>query len=228
MASLGTLYSHLPHAATVETALSRRLPVGVSREDIEGVAWAAYHRLAGRLMGPVAEQPPAFVFSVVRNAIMDELRRIDRLSSHTRVRFDKIKSARADLYQKLGRDPDIKEVAAALGKMTSEVQRFIDVGNAASAQDFATEFHEGDSIETDDMDPLIEAMSQETAAVMREALKKLPKAERTVVELVVFDGTPLVQVAKKLKKPDHEVRALRDRAIQTLRASPVLIELAGY
>jgi len=226
LTSLKTRYAHLPHAAIVGTALSQRLPAGVEREDLEGVAWAAYHRWAGQLSGSVADESPGLVYSVVRHAILDELRRLDRLSSHTRTRLNKIISARTRLEYELGRSADVEEVAIVLGYKPRNVQGIVDAASAASAEEFAMDFKGSDSLVLDQADPFFETMKQETAEVMREAVNNLPRAERAVVQLVVMEGTPVARAGKKLKKSDHEVRSLLDKGLKFLSESPALIELA--
>lgn len=226
MPSLNSKFAHLPHAAAVGAALSRRLPPGVDREDIEGVAWAAYHRWACHPTGSVADESPGLVYSVVRHAILDELRRLDRLSTHTRTRFNKIKAASSKLEDQLGRSPNLGEVASALGKSYYDIQGIVDAGNAACAEEFASDLNGSDSVVFDQTDPFLEATKQETAAVMREAVKELPTAERAVVKLVVLEGTPVARAALKLRKSDHEIRTLRDRGLKYLSETPALIELA--
>src|SRR5690349_6782011 len=95
-------------------ALDRRLPVHVSRDDLASAGKLALIEALLRFNGP-PEQARAYCFVRVRGAILDELRRLDPLSRHTRAQVTLVRRARAALERKLNRAPLVGEIAAFTG-----------------------------------------------------------------------------------------------------------------
>src|ERR1044072_8013402 len=99
---------------TVLAALDRRLPAHVSRDDLASAGKLA---LAGALLrfdGPPA-RARAYCYVRVRGAVLDELRRLDPLSRHTRAQVTLVRRASAALERDLSRAPNANEIAGVTG-----------------------------------------------------------------------------------------------------------------
>ena len=116
----------LPHSSPVSLAdtlsvvdavlgtLDRRLPAHVSRDDLASAGKLALIEALLHFDGP-ADQAPAYCCVRVRGAVLDELRRLDPLSRHTRAQVTLVRRASAVLERELGRVPVASEIAAATG-----------------------------------------------------------------------------------------------------------------
>src|SRR4051812_4246 len=110
---------HTPPASLADTlsvvdavlgALDRRLPVHVSRDDLASAGKLALIEALLRFDGP-SVQARAYCYVRVRGAVLDELRRLDPLSRHTRAQVTLVRRATAALERDLGRAPVASEVA---------------------------------------------------------------------------------------------------------------------
>ena len=227
MLPLSSQQSHLRFADVVVSALSAPLPDGVPNEDLEGVAWAAYHRWVHRVKQDPATDTPSFLYAAVRNAMIDEIRRVDRLSYYTRIRLNRINGATEVLKEKLGRPPNIKQVAEATGFKQRQIHDTLMVGAAAREESFAVSFEEAEEeIGGESVDPAARASNLESFEILQSAVAALPADQRQVMELVVLEGTPVAHVAAMTNLSCHKVRALRKQAVAQMRANPALRELA--
>lgn len=85
-------------------AIDRRLPVHVSRDDLASAGKLALIEALLRFDGP-PEQVRAYCYVRVRGAVLDELRRLDPLSRHTRTQVTLVRRASAALERELGPGP---------------------------------------------------------------------------------------------------------------------------
>lgn len=75
----------------------------------------------------------------------------------------------------------------------------------------------------DEETPSKQAMRQEDAHTVREAIARLPEHYRQVIQLRNFDVLPFAQIALIMQRPEQSLRALWIRAMQRLKE-----ELNGY
>src|ERR1044071_6319760 len=85
-------------------ALDRRLPPHVSRDDLASAGKLALVEALLRFDGP-PEQARAYSYVRVRGAVLDELRRLDPLSRHTRAQVTLVRRATAALERQFARLP---------------------------------------------------------------------------------------------------------------------------
>lgn len=109
-----SLADTLSVVAAVVGALDHRLPAHVSRDDLASAGKLALVEALLHFDGP-AEQARAYCYVRVRGAVLDELRRLDPLSRHTRAQVTLVRRATAALERELGRAPHAHEVAATTG-----------------------------------------------------------------------------------------------------------------
>lgn len=75
----------------------------------------------------------------------------------------------------------------------------------------------------DEETPSKQAMRQEDARAVREAIARLPEHYRRIVQLRNFDVLPFAEIALIMQQPEHRLRALWIRAMQRLKE-----ELDGF
>lgn len=126
-----------------------------------------------------------------------------------------IKSARLALEQRIGREPNISELAAETGFSPEEIA-FAEVatGPAESLQRETGE--DGFTLELVLGDYTAEEKMVEHVA-LRAAIEKLPDKERQVVALRYYHGMTQQNCAKVLRVSQVQISRLERRAVETLR-----------
>ena len=161
----------------------------------------------------------------IRGAMLDELRRMDRVPRSVRRKTRQIDGASMALAGLLGREPGHAELADGLGIDLATLWRWqteresthvvsIDAapGNADGGRT-AGEWLAGESGE--EIDDSI-TLGQE-AARLRDALLAIPEQERTVLSLYYFEELKLNDIARILEVSESRVSQIRSKAIQRLR-----------
>lgn len=126
-----------------------------------------------------------------------------------------IKSARLDLEQRIGREPNISELAAETGFSPEEIA-FAEVatGPAESLQRETGE--DGFTLELVLGDYAAEEKMVEHVA-LRAAIEKLPYKERQVVALRYYHGMTQQNCAKVMRVSQVQISRLERRAVEALR-----------
>lgn len=161
----------------------------------------------------------------IRGAMLDELRRLDRVPRSVRRKTREIDGAAASLAGSLGREPDHAELANGLGidmptlwrwQTERESTNVVSIDRASSGNDSGRSAGEwlagmtGEEVE----DAL--TLAQE-AALLRNALLELPEQERTVLSLYYFEELKLNDIARILEVSESRISQIRSKAIQRLR-----------
>jgi RNA polymerase sigma factor for flagellar operon FliA len=161
----------------------------------------------------------------IRGAMLDELRRVDRVPRSIRRKGRRIDGAAIALSSTLGREPDHSELAGGLGidlatlwrwQAERESAHVVSLDRAAAAPGStraAGEWLAGTN--GDDVEESI-TLTQE-AAHLRDALLALPEQERTVLSLYYFEELKLNDIARVLSVSESRVSQIRSKAIQRLR-----------
>jgi RNA polymerase sigma factor for flagellar operon FliA len=161
----------------------------------------------------------------IRGAMLDELRRLDRVPRSVRRKSRQIDGASMALAGALGREPGHAELAGGLGidletlwrwQAEREATHVVSLDRAASGADDghgAGEWLAGEhGTEVDESLTL----AQETA-LLRDALLQLPEQERTVLSLSYFEELKLNDIARILEVSESRVSQIRSKAIRRLR-----------
>ena len=138
-----------------------------------------------------------------------------KLSRSIKERSILIRSARENLFQRLGREPRLSELSAETGLQPDEIAD-IDLATeeVASLQQSLGE----DGVELQDIvfDREAEEKKLDSLA-LREALSRLPEKERTVIGLRYYRGLTQAASAKILGVSQVQVSRLERRALEDLR-----------
>ena len=160
----------------------------------------------------------------IRGAILDELRRLDRVPRSVRRKTRQIESTSNALAISLGREPGHAELAEGLGidietlwrwQTEREATQVVSMdGSQNSGEDrFSGEWIAGST--GADIDDAITAGQE--AAHLRDALLELPEQERTVLSLYYFEELKLNDIARILSVSESRVSQIRSKATQRLR-----------
>lgn len=161
----------------------------------------------------------------IRGAMLDELRRLDRVPRSIRSRSRAMREVQNALTQRLGRQPDGPEMAVALGvdletywKWSDDIRGGAVVALDARGDDEIVERPSlGERIPDPDFDLDIEIDRERERERLLEALKALRPEERTVLALSYFEEMTLQEIALALGVTESGASRIRSRALQRLR-----------
>jgi RNA polymerase sigma factor for flagellar operon FliA len=161
----------------------------------------------------------------IRGAMLDELRRLDRVPRSVRRKSRQIDGTATALASSLGREPDHAELAGRLGidletlwrwQAERESTHVVSLDRAPTGSDHsgaASEWLAGST--GNEVDESI-TLAQE-ASHLRDALLELPEQERTVLSLYYFEELKLNDIGRVLEVSESRVSQIRSKAIQRLR-----------
>jgi len=221
---------HTPKASLADTlsvvdavlvALDRRLPAHVSRDDLASAGKLALIEALLRFDGP-ADQARAYCYVRVRGAVLDELRRLDPLSRHTRTQVTLIRRAAAALECALGRAPIASEISAITGLSTDVVAQLDRLAAAAQACSADETNSNGEQLHAlIDNDAACPARSAE----IHVALDQLPPNHARVLRRYYLEDATLDDIAAELGVSKERVRQIREAAEKKLREDFVVLAL---
>jgi RNA polymerase sigma factor for flagellar operon FliA len=230
----------LPHSSPVSLAdtlsvvdavlgtLDRRLPAHVSRDDLASAGKLALIEALLRFDGS-AEQARAYCYVRVRGAVLDELRRLDPLSRHTRAQATLVRRASAVLERELGRAPVTNEIAAATGLSPDAVAQLDRLATAAQACSADETNRDGEQlhalIDNDATCPARSAETLDTYASLHAALDQLPPNHARVLRRYYLEDATLDDISVELGISKERVRQIRDAAEKKLRDEFVVLAL---
>lgn len=225
---MASLADTLSVVDAVLAALDRRLPVHVSRDDLASAGKLALVEALLRFDGP-PEQARAYCYVRVRGAVLDELRRLDPLSRHTRAQVTLVRRATTALERELGRAPVASEIATLTGLSASAVAHLEQLARAAQACSVDETDADGEQLHAViDHDATCPARSAETLdiyASLHAALDELPSNHARVLRRYYLEDATLDDIAGELGISKERVRQIREAAEKKLREEFVVLAL---
>lgn len=228
---------HTPRASLADTlsvvdavlgALDRRLPAHVSRDDLASAGKLALIEALLRFDGP-ADQARAYCYVRVRGAVLDELRRLDPLSRHTRTQVTLIRRATEALERELGRAPVTSEIAAVTGFSSDAIAQLDRLATAALACSADETNSDGEQlhalIDNEAACPARSAETVDTYASLHVALDQLPPNHARVLRRYYLEDATLDDISGELGVSKERVRQIRDAAEKKLRDEFVVLAL---
>lgn len=162
----------------------------------------------------------------IRGAMLDELRSRDWMPRSVRTRRRLLARTRSALQHELGRAPDDREVAQALGIELECYWRWIDETDSR----VMIALHHTDGAGADDASALAESIPDRDAPApdaritkaetMRElgaAFASLPQKDRLVLALYYYEELNQKQIGEVLHVTESRVSQIRSRALKRLR-----------
>lgn len=179
-------------------------------QELWGVGAMGLIEAAGRFDPSRSVRFEAFAEHRIRGAMIDELRRMDRLPRRLRARSDKILKARAKLTQTLGRDPDEEEIARVVDMSAQEVTEIESVGRPQLSLDLIP--LAVDQASPEDVALQIDRIEQTTRAIAR-----LPERLQILLSLHYVEGLTYREVAGIFEVSEPRICQLHKEAVKRLR-----------
>lgn len=226
--------THLSIADTLDVVdavlatLDPRLPVHVSRDDLASAGKLALIEALLRFDGS-PDEARAYCFVRVRGAILDELRRLDPLSRHTRRQVTLVRRATAALENELGRAPTVAELAEATGlsaEALAQLDRIAAASHACSVDEIDAD---GEPlhvlVDTAAVCPARSAESIDAHASIRAALDRLPANQAYAIRRYYLDEATLDEIGEELGVSKQRAGQIRDAAEKKLREDFIVLAL---
>lgn len=206
---------------TAVTALGRRLPLNVSRDDLASVGKLALISALRQCDGPI-DEVRAYCFVRVRGAMLDELRRLDPVSRRLRDQIKKVVRTQAQLSGRLGRAATRAEIAVAAHLSLTEVTA---VQTALAQETEFVDFQWESVPDTDAPSPAETIETEDLRFNLRGALERLNPNQACVLYRYYFDEATLDQIAVELGVSKERVRQIREAGEKKLRADFLVLAL---
>lgn len=210
---------------------ARRLLGRISRDiELDDLVGAGTLGLVQALEGFESERGLAFsTYAVprIRGAMLDELRARDWMPRSVRMRSRQFFAARADLQQRLGRQPVAEEEAEALGlnlptyfrwqaEVSGRVLLQLDKGSDGDDGDRSPRLAEriADLLAPE---PGAELDHEQMLARLREGFLQMSSRDRMVLSLYYYEDLNLREIGEVLHCSESRVSQIRTRALKRLR-----------
>lgn len=162
-----------------------------------------------------------FAVPRIRGAIIDGMRSMDFVPRSVRDKLRAVQKAQVALEERLGRSPEVQEVAIETGMPVHQVRDLAKQasGNHANLDDFDL----ADDLATAADTGVVEG--DDTALLMR-VVHELGERDQVVIALYYFEGLTLAEIGSVLGVTESRVSQLHSRATATLRTKILALESA--
>lgn len=166
-----------------------------------------------------------FAATRVRGAMLDELRRQDRVPRSVRAKARQLQAVRAELANRLGRRPTERELAMAAGmpldqlwSWQHDVDRAGQVSLDAPVNTGGEEIGSfGDRLACLEMSPADEFDAEASRVRLRDAIAQLKPTEQRVLMLYFYEERSMQEIAKELGVSESRISQIRSKALLRMR-----------
>ncbi|HSK10809.1 MAG TPA: RNA polymerase sigma factor FliA [Vicinamibacterales bacterium] len=205
--------------------LLQRVPAQVELSDLIGVGVMGLLDAAERYRPSVGVPFDAFARRRLQGAMLDSLRDLDWAPRSARKLRREMDQAVAALRQALGREPDEKEIAGAMGLADAEYGRALDSvrsldlvsmrqlgGVDADGQTLEVAIEQGEG-------PDRQLERAELRRHLADALAQLPDRDRQVLALYYEEELTMAEIGEVIGVSESRVSQIRSLALTRLRAT---------
>jgi RNA polymerase sigma factor for flagellar operon FliA len=205
------------------------LPEQVDREDLVSAGMIGLIKAVDRYDPDRGASFRTYASTLMRGAILDELRKMDWAPRGLRGRYRKLESAVSQLRQHLGRQPDESEIIEKLGVSPSDYRKLLrDASTTAlvsleSLSEAAGDAHAPTNASLRDgrseWVPHAVADRAELRRLLVECIKELSERERMVISLYYQEDLTMREVGMVLDVTESRICQIHTQAITRLRAA---------
>jgi RNA polymerase sigma factor for flagellar operon FliA len=161
----------------------------------------------------------------IKGAILDELRRGDRLPQSMRSKLRAIETAVEELERRTGRYPTDDEIAGEAGLPADEIPVLLGAAAAADIYSLEEVFRSGGGEASIDLehvkrttpDPHSRLERKELKTMLVRAIRELPRVEKIVLSLYYYEGLRMREIGEVLGISESRISQIHSRAVLLLR-----------
>lgn len=209
------LLAYAPLVKRIARQLNSQVSGAMGREDMEQIGLMGLLEALRRYGTPDAGFA-SYAGLRVRGAILDELRRQDWRPRAVRQESHKLRDAVRALTRKLGREPNDKEAADALGISQDEWRQFLLDDSAEELLSFDEILHEATEQAHAAPGPEQQYMVRRS---LEHALKALNEKEQRVIQMIYEFELSYKEIAAVLDLSDARVCQLNKSALAKMKAA---------
>lgn len=216
---------YLPLVRYVVARLPVTMPGSLDKDDFYSVGVIGLMHAATTFDPTRGASFKTFAYTAIRGAILDEVRKHDPVPRNRRDRLRKMDRANSQLWNELGREPTLAELAEVLECEESDLDddlqalhttRCLSLDETYAGEDGGSTM--GASIaDLSSDDPTACADESEQRERLARAIAELPETDRHVVVLYYNEQLYLKEIGKILGVTESRVSQILTRATERLR-----------
>ena len=217
---------YLPLVKTVLRRMLIQLPSYADGEELESIGVLGLIA-AVRKFNPEQENTfEAYAVLRIRGAVLDELRRLDKMPRTARTKLKKVEAVIRELEQKLGRPPVSEEIREFMGISVKEFNRmqkqvvpvsFVSLnGSCGNNDDDNLSLQE--IIPDQNHIPCYDRMEkQERVKMIMEKMEEFSDRQKKIIVMYYFEGLNLSQIAAAFDVSEARICQIHMQCIQKLK-----------
>ncbi len=218
--------AHVDLVKSMASRLRRRLPAQVEVSELVSVGVLGLIDAASRYRPSTGVPFDAFARRRIHGAMLDALRGLDWVPRTVRRLRRDVDDAMTKLRHALGREPEAREIAAAMGVTEQAYEKMLEELHtaelAAVRRVGGTADGEGGqlleiAVDTD-AGPYAQCERAELKATLARAILALPERERQILALYYEKELTLAEIGQVIGVGESRVSQLRSQAVARLRS----------
>lgn len=222
------IYKHIDLVRYEVDRLAVGLPREVDRDDLISAGIIGLIKAVDRFDPNRGASFSTYATSVMRGAILDELRSMDWAPRGLRSRYRKLEETVADLRQRLRRQPRESEIIAELGISHQEYEKLLSDSTATAIVSLEALMEAGGDTRAPttehadlgrpEWNPAAVADTAELHRLLAEAITELSEREQLVISLYYHEELTMQEIGAVLGVTESRVCQIHTQAIARLRA----------
>ena len=216
--------AHVGLVKALAHRLRRRLPAQVEVSELVSVGVLGLIEAATRYQPSLGVPFDAFARQRIHGAMLDALRSLDTVPRSVRRLQRQAEDAIGSLRHRLGREPEVAEIAAELGVTVDQYEHMLHEMRLLELAVVRRSATREDGVSLVDLaidpeaGPYVQLERRELRRRLAAALAQLPERERQILSLSYEHDLTLAEIGQVIGVSESRVSQLRTQAIARLRS----------
>lgn len=203
--------------------MSRNLPTSVEVDDLYSAACLGLVESFKRFDKQRNVDFKSYAEKRIKGAMLDFLRQLDILPRSLRTKLKNLESDIVKLTNKLGKKPEVDEIAKYTNYKENEIYEMLDI--LENNQSFSLNMAVGEDSDTDLIDfikgnflnPEEALEKEEVIKVIAESIDKLNEKEKQVITLYYYEELTMKEIGEVLNISESRTSQIHTAAVKTLK-----------